>query len=131
MNPKLKRITSQLMIATLLGFTLPVQTAQAGMVGTQQLLPAPAQAERARLDAFLARDDVRRAMEAQGVSVAEARDRVAALSDAEVADLNARIDQLPAGGDSVLGILFAIFIILLVTDILGFTKVFPFTRSMR
>jgi hypothetical protein len=38
---------------------------------------------------------------------------------------------LPAGGDSVLGILFAIFIILLITDILGFTKIFPFTRSVR
>lgn len=129
MNTKLKRITSHLMIATLLGFTLPVQTAQAGMVGTQQLLPA--QADRARVDAFLERDDVRRALEDQGVSVADAKARVAALSDAEIADLNGRLDQLPAGGDSVLGILFAVFIILLVTDILGFTKVFPFTRSMR
>jgi len=31
----------------------------------------------------------------------------------------------------VLGILFAVFIILLITDILGLTKIFPFTRPVR
>jgi hypothetical protein len=31
----------------------------------------------------------------------------------------------------VLGILFAVFVILLITDILGLTKVFPFTRPVR
>ena len=41
-----------------------------------------------------------------------------------------RIDQAPAGGD-ILGVLFTVFIVLLVTDILGLTKVFPFTRSVR
>ena len=45
--------------------------------------------------------------------------------------LAARIDQLPAGGDSVLGVLLVVFVILLITDILGFTRIFPFTRSMR
>ena len=52
------------------------------------------------------------------------------MSDSEVAQLAGRIDQAPAGGD-VLGILFTVFIVLLVTDIMGFTKVFPFTRSVR
>jgi hypothetical protein len=52
------------------------------------------------------------------------------MSDDEVAQLAGRIDQAPAGGD-ILGILFTVFIILLITDILGLTKVFPFTRSMR
>ena len=28
-------------------------------------------------------------------------------------------------------VVFTVFIVLLVTDILGFTKVFPFTRSVR
>ena len=52
------------------------------------------------------------------------------MSDEEISELNGRIDQLPAGGD-ILGIIFTVFIILLVTDILGLTKVFPFTRSIR
>ena len=40
------------------------------------------------------------------------------------------MDQLPAGA-GVIGILFAVFIVLLVTDILGFTKIFPFTRPIK
>ena len=57
-------------------------------------------------------------------------ERVKAMSDTEVVQLAGRIDQAPAGGD-ILGILFTIFIVLLVTDIMGLTKVFPFTRSIR
>jgi hypothetical protein len=85
---------------------------------------------RATVNQFLARDDVRQAMLGQGVSSQAALERVAAMSDSEVAQLAGRIDQAPAGGD-VLGILFTVFIVLLVTDIMGLTKVFPFTRSVR
>ena len=53
------------------------------------------------------------------------------LSDAEAAYLADQIDHAPAGGDSLLGVLVFIFVLLLVTDILGLTKVFPFTRSVR
>ena len=49
------------------------------------------------------------------------------LSSAGVA---AGLAWTPAGGD-ILGLVFTVFIILLVTDILGLTKVFPFTRSVR
>jgi hypothetical protein len=52
------------------------------------------------------------------------------MSDSEVAQLAGRIDQAPAGGE-VLGLLFTVFIVLLITDIMGLTKVFPFTRSVR
>lgn len=78
----------------------------------------------------LARDDVAATMEKLGVSPEEVRDRVAALSDDEVNTLSERMDKLPAGGDffATVGV---IFVILLITDILGFTKVFPFTRAQR
>jgi hypothetical protein len=79
---------------------------------------------------FLARDEVRQAMLGQGVSPQAALERVAAMSDSEVAQLAGRIDQAPAGGE-VLGLLFTVFIVLLITDIMGLTKVFPFTRSVR
>jgi len=85
---------------------------------------------RARVNAFFARADVRQALVQQGVDAEAAVARVDAMSGAEVAELAGRIDQAPAGGD-VLGMVFTIFIVLLVTDILGLTKVFPFTRSIR
>ena len=68
------------------------------------------------------------------MSPTEVKARVAALSDAEAAQLAGKIDSLPAGGDGVGGVLWLIvvvFLVLLITDILGFTKVFPFTRSVR
>ena len=110
--------------------SLPLQ-AQAGIVGTEQALVTPAgQADRDRVSSFLAREDVRKELMAQGVNTDDAIARVQAMSDAEVAQLAQRVDQAPAGA-GVVGVLFTIFLILLVTDILGFTKVYPFTRPIR
>lgn len=125
-----KRLVSSLLIVALTFAGLPI-SAHAGMVSTDEVLSVEvAQANRERVNSFLAREDVRIAMQEQGVSPDMAKQRVAALSDAEVAELAGHVDQAPAGGN-VLGILFMIFVILLVTDILGLTKVFPFTRSAR
>lgn len=84
----------------------------------------------ARLTAALGHPDVVAQLEKMGVSAQEAKQRVAALTDTEAAGLADKMETLPAGAD-ILGTLGAIFIVLLITDILGFTKVFPFTRSMR
>lgn len=126
----LKRcIASILIVATTLT-GLPF-SAQAGIVSTDEILSSSAvAASRERVSSFLARDDVRQALQAQGVSPLAAAERVQAMTDAEVEQLAGRIDQAPAGGD-VLGVLFTVFIVLLVTDIMGLTKVFPFTRSVR
>jgi hypothetical protein len=122
-------IASTLIAATTL-MGLPLQ-AQAAMVTTEEALASPATAlQRERVATFLARDDVRQALHSHGVTGDAATARVQAMTDAEVAQLAGQMDQLPAGGD-ILGIMFTIFIILLITDILGLTKVFPFTRSVR
>jgi hypothetical protein len=105
--------------------------AQASMVSTDEVISASSAASnRSTVSAFLARDDVRQAMQAQGVGPVSASERVAAMTDNEVAQLAGRVDQAPAGGE-VLGLIFTVFIVLLVTDIMGLTKVFPFTRSVR
>lgn len=131
MTPTIRRLTARVLIASTLGLTMPLAPAQAGLIPTQAITQAGAQAERARVDAFLGRQDVQERLTALGVDAQSAKERVAALGDEEVARLAERLDQMPAGGSDVLGILFAVFIILLVTDILGFTKIFPFTRSVR
>ena len=125
-----KRFIASFLIVCLTAVGFPM-AANASIVSTDETLSQQtASANRDKVEAFLARDDVRRALEAQGVSGAAAVDRVKAMSDVEVAQLAGRVDQAPAGGE-ILGILFTIFIILLVTDIMGLTKVFPFTRSVR
>lgn len=106
---------------------VPAATAPA-LIGTEQA--ATTRPGRALLEQTLNRSDVAAALQARGVSVDAARERVAALTDAEAAQVAAQIDQAPAGGDA-LGVILTIFLILLITDILGFTKIFPFTRPIR
>jgi hypothetical protein len=86
--------------------------------------------QRAELQTFLARADIKAQLSQMGVDPADASLRVAALSDAQVQDLHGRLQQMPAGGD-ILGVVVFVFLVLLVTDILGLTHVFPFTRSIR
>ncbi len=123
-----RRPLSALLAAALL---LPAWSspALAGAVGTEQALDAAANLP-PHLDQLLARPDVMAGLVARGVDPAQARSRVAAMTDPEIAALRERIDSLPAGGDLV-GVLFVGFVVLLITDVLGYTKVFPFTRSIR
>ncbi len=129
MNSRLMRMTSRLLIACVLGLGLPLQSAQAGMVGTDKVA-ASAQFERERIHTFLDREDVRMQLQTQGIDASTAKARVDALTDEEVQKVAGRLDTIPAGGE-ILSLLFTIFIVLLITDILGFTKVFSFTRTAR
>ncbi|HEY0844963.1 MAG TPA: PA2779 family protein [Noviherbaspirillum sp.] len=127
---RVKRAVAGVVVAAfaLVGYT---QTVQAAMIGTEQVLAATMiSEERARIAAALERPEVIGHLEQLGVPKADAQARVAALSDEEATTLAGQIDSLPAGGD-VVGALVLIFFVLLVTDILGLTKVFPFTRSRR
>jgi uncharacterized small protein (DUF1192 family) len=125
------RSISALLICSFLSFPV-AQTAQAEMVSTETFLAHSTQTTpRDRLMVLLEKKEVLQKLEEYGVSPNEARERLASLSDAEVAKLNAQIDQLPAGADAagaILGTAFAVFLILLITDLLCLTKVFKFTR---
>jgi hypothetical protein len=127
------RRTTATLVALCMAGTTVVSTAQAATIGTDQVARAQAHdgagEGRTRLLTALDRTDVVAALQAHGVDAAAARVRVAALTDAEAEALAAQIDSAPAGGD-VLGVLVFIFVLLLVTDILGLTKVFPFTRPV-
>jgi hypothetical protein len=78
---------------------------------------------------MLARADVQAEMERQGLDAALAAERIAALTDEEATMLADEVDRAPAGG--IIGAILLVFFVLLVTDSLGLTKVFPFTRSVR
>ncbi len=115
----------------LLDFT--VQSAKAQMIGTHTVIAAQQQeASRERVTAFLGRDDVQRIMVKQGVDAAEARQRVASLSDSELTKISKAMEQLPAGGDggigTIIGAAVFIFVVLLITDLLGLTHVFSFVN---
>lgn len=110
--------------------SVPLNLAHAGLVPTDQIVAAEAgDSDRARVQAFLDREDVRNQMQALGVDPADAAKRVAALSDAEVASVANQIDAMPAGQGVVafiVGTIVFILLVVLVLDLLGVTNVFPF-----
>ncbi|MCK5192590.1 MAG: PA2779 family protein, partial [Desulfobulbaceae bacterium] len=79
------------------------------------------------------RQEVRDAFVKKGINPEQAKSRVASLTDQEISQICKTLDQLPAGGDgfgAVIGAAVLIFLVLLLTDILGFTNVFPWVKSM-
>lgn len=120
---------SRVMIVVMMSVGMP-GSAFAQMVDTDQAVShAQADQGRAKILAFLEREDFRAQLEAYGVSPEQAAVRVNTLTDEEVLQVSGKLDQLPAGGD-ILGVAVLIFVILLITDVLGLTKVFKFTRSI-
>ena len=122
-------------VAAALFHTAGLQAAHAGMIATESVAATTdlvqVESRRAQVLATLNRADVTEALVAKGVDMDAARARIASLSDQEVVALADQLEHAPAGASGVLGTIVFIFLVLLVTDILGFTKVFPFTRSIR
>lgn len=119
-----------LLAVALLGTAVAIPTANAAMIGTQVIAHQQSAAQaRARLSAMLERDDVQQQLQAMGVTPSEARMRVAALSDSEARQIATRLDQMPAGGSSIVGAILLVFLVLLFTDIMGWTDVFPFVKK--
>ncbi len=98
----------------------PVIPALAAMIGTDQVLEELARVDdRARVEAYLARDEVRREMEDLGVEPDEAARRAESLTEDEIRQIAGRLDEMPAGGqgmDVLLVVLLLLLIIILIAD---------------
>lgn len=131
MKKSLMTFSSRALMFSMLSLSLWAPNVQAGMISSEQVIASQhVQFEREHLRKIFDRQDVREQLQARGLDVDAARARVDALTDDEVANINGRLDSLPAGGD-IIGTVVFLFLVLLVTDILGFTKVFPFTKSIQ
>jgi hypothetical protein len=132
---QLRRGVALVVALAVLVTSLPLGTVQAALVSTEQLLAAGnGAAERARVLAFVERADVREQMVALGVDPDEAAARVQALSDAQVREIAGQLDRLPAGQSAIgiiVGAILLVFLVLLLTDLLGLTNVFPFVNHRK
>jgi len=116
-------------MVTVMVAVMLVSPVQAAMVGTGEVLAGEAEAEaRERLTTLMQRSEVQEQLTSLGIDPERAAERVAALSDAEVAKLEGRLQEAPAGS-GVVGAVVFVFLVLLVTDILGYTDVFPFVKK--
>lgn len=117
------RTVAVLVAANLLSLGF-VQSAGAGVIGTEAALQMEERAERIeRIHSVLARDNVQEQLVRFGVDPADAERRVAQLSDGELLELEQRMNDLPAGAGAleVLGI---VLLVLLVLELVGVTDVF-------
>lgn len=105
------------------------QAALAGMVSTTDLVEEQiVQSEKQRLQQLFANEDVQSRLIALGVDPADAKQRLDNMTDEEVMAFASEMDEMEAGG-SVVGALVFVFLVLLVTDLLGYTDVFPFVKK--
>ena len=134
MTKLLKKACVSMMILIMFGLNIQIPVAQAAMVGTDQIIQQQSHdQEREKIIAFLDRAEVQQQLQGNGVAPEDAKARVANLSDVEVQMLSGKIDQLPAGGDAggaIVGAVVFIFLVLLITDILGLTNVFDFVNPI-
>ncbi len=112
------------LVALSVGLAGVVHTASAAVVGTRAVMM---QAERAdtvaRVQAALEREAVQQQLVAHGVDIEAAKARVAALSDAELRQLDGRLAELPAGA-GLLEIIGVVFVVLLILELVGVIDIF-------
>ena len=110
-------------------------TAKAGIIGTEAVINTlQGEKSRARVTALLDRQEVREAFIKKGIDPAQAKNQIASLTDQEISQICKTLDQLPAGGGAVgaiVGAAVLIFLVLLLTDILGYTNVFTFVNHKK
>jgi hypothetical protein len=121
-----------LVIVAITAFSISWAPAQAAMVSTDEVLKQNKQnLDRERLTILLDRSEVRKQLEAWGVKSEEAKAWIDSLTDQEIAEIVNRIDQMPAGSGlgTLVGAAVLVFLVLLITDILGYTDIFPFVKG--
>ena len=126
------RPVSIFLVVLMLMVSLPYQSALAALIGTEELMGSQKAVEaRAYISSVLAREDIQKALMARGIDPIEAQARVGTLTDQEAIEFAGTMEQLPAGGviGYIVGLAVLVFLVLLVTDILGYTDIFPFVKK--
>ncbi len=128
-----KKLVATAMAVLMVMNVAPIGLAQAKMVTTDQVLEhADPGSDQKRVESFILREDVQRQLVLLGINPEEAASRVASLSNGEIQQIAGRLDELPAGEGGVgvvVGAILIIFLVLLITDLLGLTDVFPFVNK--
>lgn len=132
---KMSKSISILLIISMVWISLPYGYASAAIIGTETVANSlRGQQARSYIQSVLAREEVQSILIEQGVNAEEAKIRISSLTDEEAIRLAKGINKLPAGGDGFATLVIAtliVFLVLLVTDIVGYTDVFPFVKKVK
>ena len=107
--------------------TLPLQAA---MVDTDQLISQQQHnITKQEILGQLEQQAIQDQLVAMGVDMDDAKERLNQMTDEELAQLSQHMDEMPAGS-GILGAIVVIFIVLVITDMLGATDVFSFVHNI-
>jgi len=123
---------SVMLTVFMLVLSLPYQSAMAALIGTEDLISSQRATEaRATITRVLAREDIQQLLMARGIDPIEAQARVRVLTDQEAIRMAETMENLPAGGviGYIVGLAVLVFLVLLITDLLGYTDIFPFVKK--
>lgn len=95
-----QKLINLIVLVSLYWLCMPQLPAHGAMVTTEDTLDRDSKSDfdRARIKAFVSREDVIAQLQSHGISSEEALARVDSLTDQEIALLADKLDQLPAGG---------------------------------
>ena len=111
-------------------FSMTLSSAQAALVTNEQVINhAQSMNAKSELLQSINRSEIKEQLIAMGVSPTDIENRVNMMTAEEIALLNRHIDELPAGGD-ILGIILIVFIVFVITDVIGATDIFPFIKPV-
>jgi hypothetical protein len=123
-----KRIFTLILSLSL--FSLSFGPAQAAMIANDQVINQAQQfTDRNILLQTIARADVQVQLASYGVNSADLNGRVNQMTPQEITQLNQRMAELPAGS-GIVGLLLTLFIVFVVTDVIGATDIFPFIHPV-
>jgi len=130
MRDATKRWITSSMIGLMIGLNFIAASANAGMLSTQTYIHYQQQTySQQRLLTALQSEDLQQQLLDMGVEPDAVTERVASLTNAEIAQLNQQLAEEPAGS-GVVGVLLTVFIVFVITDALCATDIFSFVHCI-
>lgn len=121
MNHNTKIYLIHILLAAFI-YTSILSPAYSTVISSEELLTDYQAAEiRSELAALFDREGVQKELIKRGVDPADAKLRISSMTDPEIMKLSEEMEKLPAG-QGVLGVIVVVLVIILLTEILGFTN---------
>lgn len=125
----LKRTLSLILSIALI--SISIGNVQAAIISNEQIIYKIVQVnDKAALLQTLQRADVKTQLSSMGVNPSDLESRISQMTHEEIALLNQQMADLPAGA-GVLGTVLFIFLVFVITDVIGATDIFPFIHPVR
>ena len=122
---------ARILAALMLFVGVQSATVQAAMISTSDVIAKQTeQLNRAQVLELLNKQEAVDALTAMGIAPNTVEQRVNSMTADELQAFNQQVADMQAGGDSLLGVVVLVFVVLIVLDLLGTTNIFPAVKPI-